>query len=194
MVWGFIFSTTFFVFKFYFLIESLALVTIGVSLILFAFSNSSKNIYMKKFMMLMIAALTISSVSVFAQEKAGKKDTTQHSALYSCSMHPGVTSDKPGKCPQCGMDLSLSNKEEMKRQVTKNYTCPVHADVVSDKSGKCPQCGKKLTLSKKEEMKAEVVKLYTCPMHPDETSDKAGKCLKCGMDMTMKKNITEKKQ
>jgi hypothetical protein len=32
---------------------------------------------MKKFMMLMIAAITISSVSVFAQEKAGKKDTTQ---------------------------------------------------------------------------------------------------------------------
>jgi hypothetical protein len=34
---------------------------------------------MKKFMMLMIAALTISSVSVFAQDKGDKKDTTQHS-------------------------------------------------------------------------------------------------------------------
>ena len=93
-------------------------------------------------MMLLIAALTISSVSVFAQDKGGKKDTTQHSLLYSCSMHPDVTSDKPGKCPKCGMDLSLSNKEEMKKQVTKNYSCPVHLDVVSDKSGKCPQCGK----------------------------------------------------
>jgi hypothetical protein len=46
---------------------------------------------MKKFMMLMIAALTISSVSVFAQDKGDKKDTTQHSVLYSCAMHPGVT-------------------------------------------------------------------------------------------------------
>ena len=24
---------------------------------------------------------------------------------YTCSMHPEVVSDKPGKCPKCGMDL-----------------------------------------------------------------------------------------
>ena len=24
---------------------------------------------------------------------------------YTCSMHPEVTSDKPGKCPKCGMEL-----------------------------------------------------------------------------------------
>jgi ssDNA-binding Zn-finger/Zn-ribbon topoisomerase 1 len=149
---------------------------------------------MKKFIMLMIAASTISSVSVFAQEKAGKKDTTQNTVLYTCTMHPDIKMDKAGKCPKCGMELSISKKEEMKIAVTKNYTCPVHADVISASSGKCPQCGKKLTLSKKEEMKAGVVKLYTCPMHPDVANDKAGKCPKCGMDMTMKKSITEKKQ
>lgn len=27
---------------------------------------------------------------------------------YVCPMHPEVTSDKPGKCPKCGMDLVLS--------------------------------------------------------------------------------------
>jgi transcription initiation factor IIE alpha subunit len=147
---------------------------------------------MKKIMMLMIAALTISSVSVFAQEKAGKKDTTQNTVVYTCPMHPDIKMDKAGKCPQCGMDLSLSNKEEMKRQVTKNYTCPVHADVVSDKSGKCPQCGKKLSLSNKEQMKTEVMKTYCCSMHPEVVSDKPGKCSKCGMDMTMKKQEIEK--
>ena len=147
---------------------------------------------MKKIMMLMIAALTISSVSVFAQEKAGKKDTTKHTVLYTCSMHPDLKMDKAGKCPKCGMELSLSKKEDMKSAVTKNYTCPVHADVISASSGKCPQCGKKLTLSKKEEMKAEVMKLFTCPMHPDVSSDNAGKCSKCGMDMTMKKDSTKK--
>ena len=144
-------------------------------------------------MMLMIAALTISSVSVFAQEKAGKKDTTQSTVLYICPMHPDVIMDKAGKCPKCGMELSVSKKEEMKIAVTKNYTCPVHADVISASSGKCPQCGKKLMLSKKEEMKTEVVKSYTCPMHPDVTGDKAGKCPKCGMDLTMKKTGTEKR-
>ena len=25
--------------------------------------------------------------------------------MYKCPMHPEVTSDKPGKCPKCGMDL-----------------------------------------------------------------------------------------
>ena len=25
--------------------------------------------------------------------------------LYSCPMHATVTSDKPGKCDKCGMDL-----------------------------------------------------------------------------------------
>ena len=24
---------------------------------------------------------------------------------YTCPMHPEVSSDKPGKCPKCGMDL-----------------------------------------------------------------------------------------
>ena len=26
-------------------------------------------------------------------------------AMYACPMHPEVTSDKPGKCSKCGMDL-----------------------------------------------------------------------------------------
>ncbi len=24
---------------------------------------------------------------------------------YFCPMHPEITSDKPGKCPKCGMEL-----------------------------------------------------------------------------------------
>jgi hypothetical protein len=27
------------------------------------------------------------------------------SMTYTCTMHPEVISDKPGKCPKCGMDL-----------------------------------------------------------------------------------------
>jgi Cu(I)/Ag(I) efflux system membrane fusion protein len=39
---------------------------------------------------------------------AAAKDTAardQTAVLYTCKMHPEVTSDKPGKCPKCGMDL-----------------------------------------------------------------------------------------
>ncbi len=28
-------------------------------------------------------------------------------ALYTCPMHPEVISDKPGKCPKCGMNLVI---------------------------------------------------------------------------------------
>ena len=30
---------------------------------------------------------------------------SQNSGKYTCVMHPDVVSDKPGKCPKCGMDL-----------------------------------------------------------------------------------------
>lgn len=28
---------------------------------------------------------------------------------YTCPMHPEVTSDHPGECPKCGMDLVLAD-------------------------------------------------------------------------------------
>ncbi len=34
-----------------------------------------------------------------------KKIDKNKAVTYTCSMHPEVTSDKPGKCPKCGMEL-----------------------------------------------------------------------------------------
>lgn len=34
-----------------------------------------------------------------------KESSATAAALYVCPMHPDVTSDKPGKCSKCGMDL-----------------------------------------------------------------------------------------
>lgn len=140
---------------------------------------------MKKIFTLLAAALMINSISLFAQK--AKLDTSAHTTLYTCAMHPDVKMDQAGKCPNCGMELQLSKKEQLKKEVSKNYHCPVHADVVSDKSGKCSKCNKNLLRSKKEEMKAEIVKSFVCSMHPDIVSDKPGKCSKCGMDLTERK-------
>ncbi|UEG49836.1 hypothetical protein LK994_14440 [Ferruginibacter lapsinanis] len=137
---------------------------------------------MKKIKMLMMAALTIFSLTLFAQ-KAGKKDNTKHLTIYTCPMHDSIKAKLPGNCPICGMKLQLTAKEQMKKDVTKHYACPTHLTEVSDKPGKFPKCGTSLTLSPKEKMKVQVMNNYTCPMHGDVKSDKPGICPNCGMKL-----------
>ena len=44
---------------------------------------------------------------VNAQETTKKKNTTEQQVAkeYTCPMHPEVVTEKPGKCPKCGMTL-----------------------------------------------------------------------------------------
>ena len=39
--------------------------------------------------------------------------------VYTCPMHPEVISDKPGKCPKCGMDLVLKSEQEGHKEMVK---------------------------------------------------------------------------
>jgi hypothetical protein len=57
--------------------------------------------------------------------------------LYACPMHPEVTSDQPGRCPKCGMNLLSS-------AAPTTYACPMHPEVTGDQPGRCPKCGMKL--------------------------------------------------
>lgn len=36
---------------------------------------------------------------------AGNPGSGVAAETYTCSMHPEVTANEPGKCPKCGMDL-----------------------------------------------------------------------------------------
>ena len=142
---------------------------------------------MKSFLILLAA--TLISFATFAQK--AKLNTSSKSTVqiqYTCPMHPDVVSDKAGTCPKCGMDLSLSKKEQMKRDVMKSFTCAVHADVVSANPGNCPKCKKELVIDRKGSKQAATV--YTCSMHPDVASNTAGKCPICGMEL---KKATSKK-
>ena len=60
---------------------------------------------MKTIKILMMAVLTILSVSVFAQDSVKHKAKHQkqkvEKAKYSCPMHPEVIKDKAGACPIC---------------------------------------------------------------------------------------------
>ena len=63
---------------------------------------------MKSIKVLMIAVITILSVSAFSQTKAKSKaqQTKTTESVYTCTMHPEVCSTKKGKCNKCGMDMT----------------------------------------------------------------------------------------
>jgi len=72
--------------------------------------------------------------------KATEEATKAHAGVkegytYTCSMHPDVKSDKPGKCPECGMFLEADTQDAVE------YVCPMHAEQKSDSPGKCAECG-----------------------------------------------------
>jgi len=73
---------------------------------------------------------------------------------YTCPMpQDSFFSDKPGKCPKCGMDLikvehthaefnhDLKDTTGIK---STGYTCPMHPQVHSENEGACPLCGMQL--------------------------------------------------
>ena len=46
------------------------------------------------------------------KQETGDRDTVKTNTVkteYTCPMHPEVISDKPGQCPQCGMDLEVKS-------------------------------------------------------------------------------------
>src|SRR5215207_2189031 len=137
---------------------------------------------MKTIIILFIATCT--TVASFAQKSKADTQPKSNTVIvtqYSCPMHPGVTSDKPGKCSKCNMDLSMSKKEQMKKEVVKLYTCPMHAKVVNNGPGTCAKCSSKLVVDRRGSKQGTVV--YSCSLHSDVVSDKSGKCPICKMDL-----------
>jgi Cu(I)/Ag(I) efflux system membrane fusion protein len=77
---------------------------------------------------------------------------------YTCPMpQDSVFSNKPGKCPKCGMVLipmanhtmhNEMNMADSTQSKDKAYTCPMHPQVQSDTAGTCPICGMQLEKTK----------------------------------------------
>jgi ribosomal protein S27AE len=91
--------------------------------------------------------------SVEKQSSSSKTEMAQDSVYYTCPMHPEVKSDKPGKCPKCGMTLekkttNTTGTQNVKKEAMITYTCSMHPEVISDKPGKCPKCGMALIVKK----------------------------------------------
>jgi Cu+-exporting ATPase len=116
---------------------------------------------MKTKILLSLFALIVSGTIAFAQDTTklvknkmatATLEMPKDSVYYTCTMHPNVKLDKPGKCPECGMDLvkkSVKTETSVKKsEGLVTYTCPMHSDVTSDKPGKCPKCGMNLVAKK----------------------------------------------
>ncbi len=106
---------------------------------------------MKTIIMLLIA--TFATFATFAQKSnanpPASKTGTAILANYTCLMHHDVVSDTNGKCPKCGMVLTLSKKEQMKKEVMKLYSCPMHPEVTSNHPGTCAKCSSKLVVDRR---------------------------------------------
>lgn len=71
----------------------------------------------KKILILSLTVLSLAFVTSCQQSKdksdqtesGHEMDSTEHEQMakvqYTCTMHPEVVQDEPGKCPKCGMDL-----------------------------------------------------------------------------------------
>lgn len=65
---------------------------------------------MKQFIYItsLITIILFASLACSGKESKSteNKDSTQTVKVqYTCSMHPEIVQDNPGKCPKCGMDL-----------------------------------------------------------------------------------------
>ncbi|HLN53113.1 MAG TPA: heavy metal-binding domain-containing protein [Lentimicrobium sp.] len=73
----------------------------------------------------LVTAILALFISLSSCNNAGNRNTTGNDrdttqtdnyglteVIYTCPMHPEVTSDAPGQCPKCGMDLVKKEKHD----------------------------------------------------------------------------------
>ncbi|OGY23624.1 MAG: copper-translocating P-type ATPase, partial [Candidatus Woykebacteria bacterium GWB1_45_5] len=92
----------------------------------------------------------------------------QDNEVYTCLMHPNVRSNKPGRCPKCGMSLEEIQNSKFKVQ---NFSTDHNQRRVK---------GKKIP---GEYVKTTGDGLYVCPMDPEVVRKEPGTCPKCGMKL-----------
>ena len=63
------------------------------------------NKYLVFLIMLLLLVAGVSQNNAQTKESKQATSVKHDEVVYTCSMHPEVALDKPGKCPKCGMQL-----------------------------------------------------------------------------------------
>ena len=83
---------------------------------------------MKKIFFIAVILLSFALVITACSGNGNNAKTEQlaKNEMYTCTMHNEVMSDKPGKCPKCGMTLvkQKMTDEQMKMMNEGTYTKP----------------------------------------------------------------------
>ena len=121
-------------------------------------------------MIILFAAAALVIVSGCSDKKTDEKAKADSSQVYTCPMHPEVTSDEPGLCPKCNMNLVP--KEEAHE----------HSEMESSSTSKMEQMPE-MKSSSESDIK---VQQYTCGMHPQIITNEPGICPICNMNLVPK--------
>lgn len=76
-----------------------------------------------------------------SEKQKNTKPAGKGTGTFYCPMHcdGDKTSDKPGDCPVCGMNLV--EEQNIAATSSTQYTCPMHPEIIRDEPGSCPICG-----------------------------------------------------
>ncbi|MCL1076559.1 efflux RND transporter periplasmic adaptor subunit [Shewanella dokdonensis] len=112
---------------------------------------------------------------------------------YYCPMHPQERSDKPGRCPICGMFLVKDDATEPKQSPAEpKITAPTGAasQPAMVMPGDKPMTAQQASNTQKVFSQVDTAQgshggtiKYVCPMHPQIVMDAPGTCPICGMTL-----------
>jgi FtsP/CotA-like multicopper oxidase with cupredoxin domain len=84
-----------------------------------------------------LAAEPDRTLALVAEMNLEEPELPSDRLVYTCPMHPAVSRDQPGRCPECGMKL-------MAAAAATEYVCPMHPEIRSSQADRCSLCGMKL--------------------------------------------------
>lgn len=158
--------------------------------------------------LLAVSALAIVLlVSAHGTAVSSSPDSPDFDKPYIGSMHPHVASEGPGKCSECGMNLSPLEGHTPGTPLpplSNIYTSPDNPMYVHEGPGKDPNTGANLIpivqssiyeapkvrdhvhegAEEEHTLQLDDNGIYTCGMHPDVIQEGPGNCPICGMDLT----------